>query len=426
MPQQSRSRGVCILGWTVITANTLLYFVYYFQWHQLASEFFQHAISFVAMAAVFPYDLFTTFFSSQWLPQIIWVMMVVVCAFGILLLNKFARAIFIILNILHVVVLGYLVAAGWGKPDFLEAAFRLYFTAVVSGSYMAFLTLSEIREQFKVALEGLRLEIFLKRPLGKTVRSTDADKYAGLSTAYARLERYDDAVDALQKAIQGQPQRADYFFRLGMLYIKQRNFGGAITALQDAIRKDPAHYEAYYNLGVLYVQQGCSAEAAGMFLKATHVRPKESQAYRDLGDAYFAMGEYLQAVEQFKKATALSRGDGYSYYRMGCILSEYLGKDQEGLEALRACLRVQRDFIDAYFQFGKVCLKLKRYKDAVRAFKEVVRAEPDQVQAQYHLGFSYLMLKDIASARRQCELLRRQDEDLANNLLLLFPQGGIS
>jgi len=418
--QVYRSRGVCFLGWAVLASNVLLFFVFYFNFLDLSSVLLQRVIAFVSMTAVFPYDLFLGYFSSQWLPQICWVLMVVMCAFGILLLNTFASSIFIILNILHLVTLGYLVFGRLGEPGFLDDFFRLYFTAVVSGSYMIFLTLPEVRAQFKIDIEKFKLHILLNKPLGKEVRPSDAQKYVGLSVAYMHLERYDDAVDALQKAIQGDSEKAEYYFRLGMVRIRQGLASEAIQALKEAIQKDPLHYEAYYNLGIIYVQQGCSQEAAEMFLKATHVRPEESQAYRDLGDAYFQLGEFQDAVEQFRKAILLSHKDVYSYYRLGCILTEYLGEHQQAMEALRTAVKLQKNFCDAYFQLGKVFIKMKRYKDAVRVFKEVVRLVEDHVQGHYYLGFSYLMLEDFGSARRQCNFLRKHDADLARTLEILL------
>lgn len=415
-----RSVGVCRLGWAVILSNVALYGIYYSGLVDHPHIFIQRITALISMVAVFPYDLFTRYFSFQWPLHIVWVMMTVMCAFGILFLNKAARSIFIILNILHLVALWCLLLFHVYTTEVVDYFFKFYFTVVASGSYMAFLTLPEIQKQFQVDLEAMKVRILLNRPLGRKVQKSDARKYADLSVAYMRMDRYAEAVDALTKAIQGDPSQAEYYFRLGMVYIKQRLSSEAIAALQMAVQRDPLHYEAYYNLGVLYVQSGCSREAAEMFLKATHVRPQEAQAYRDLGDAYFSSGRFEDAVQQFYQAIALSRGDVYSYYRVGCIATEYLDRQQDALEALRAAVKIKKDFCDAYFQLGKVCIKLKRFKEAVRLFKHVVQLEEDHVQGRYYLGFCYVMLKDYHSARSQCQVLKKYDEDLAENLQMLL------
>ena len=53
-------------------------------------------------------------------------------------------------------------------------------------------------------------------------------------------------------------------------------------------------------------------------------------------------------------------------------------------------------------------------------FKELVRLQEDHVQGHYHLGFSYAMLKDFRSAKRQCAFLKEYDAGLAENLGLLI------
>lgn len=419
--QATRSRGVCVLGWTVIAANVLLYFVYYFGLLSFdSSPAVRKTVFFISILAVFPYDFFMDYFTNQWIPQTVWVMMVTICAFGILLLNSFAQSIFIFLNIFQIVILGQLVLLKIHHPHFLESFFEFYFVLVVSGSYMIFLTFPEVRRQFKIELEGLKMKILFQKPLGRKVRASDVATYASLSNAYLRLERYEEAQDALEKALSIDPENADYYFRLGMIHIKQNLMAKAVGDFKQAIAHDPVHYEAYYNLGVLYVQQGCSEEAAQMFLKAIHVKPQDPQAYRDLGDAYFSLGDYEEAIAQYRQVLSLARHDAYSFYRMGCIFSEYLSHHQEAFEALREAIHIDPDMGDAQFHFGKVCIQLKRYKDAVRAFKEVIRIDEDHIQAHYYLGFVYALLKDFCSAEKQCRFLKRYDEGLAKELSLVI------
>jgi len=420
MNRPSRSLGVCVLGWTVILANIVLYLVYYFNLLPSASALIRHLISLVSMLAVFPYDLFAGYFSGTWLPQMVWVMTMVICAFGILLLNKLARAVFIILNILQIVILLHLVSRSGGTGFFLDMVFKLYLTVVVSGSYIAYLLVPQVRRQFDIDLEGLRLQIFLQRPLGKTVTASDAKKYADLAAAYSRLERYDEAAGALRKALTGAPENAAYHFQLGLVLLKQDDSRQAAAAFEQAVRYDPLHYEAYYNLGVLSVRQGCSQEAYERFLQASQVRPGEPQVCRDLGDAACALERYQDAADFFRRAISLGNGDAYAYFRLGCLEADHLQRPQKALEALRTAVTIDGNFCEAHFQLGMVCITMQRYKEALRAFKEVIRLQGDHRQGRYQLGFVYAMLGDQASARHQCNILKEADPELAQNLSMLL------
>lgn len=420
MNRPARSLGLCVLGWTVVLANIFLCLVYSFPLLSSVPVLVRRLTSLVSMLAVFPYDLFTGYFSGEWFAQMIWVMITMICAVGILLRNKLARAVFIILNILQIVILAHLVVSNIGTEILLDMVFKFYFTVVVSGSYTAYLLVPQVRRRFNIDPERVRLSTFLQRPFKRAVAASDGKKYANLASAYFRLERYEEAAEALHQALAEDPENADDWFDLGLVCLKQADFRQAADAFARAVHCNPLSYEAYYNLGVLSVRQGCSQEAYEWFLSASHVRPGEPQIYRDLGDVASSLKRYQEAADFFQTAAALGRADAYAYFRLGCLKAEHLRQPQQALEALRTAVQMDRNFCEAYFRLGEVCLAMQRYKEALRAFKEVLRLEEDHRQGRYQLGFVYAMLGDKAAARRQYNILKHVDPELAQNLSMLL------
>jgi|GEM_PF-6684646 len=421
MNRAARSLGLCVLGWTVVLANLFLYLGYSFHLLSSVPVLIRRLTSLVSMLAVFPYDLFTGYFSGEWLARMIWVMITLICAVGILLRNKLARAVFIILNILQIVILAHLVIRTIGTDALLDMVFKFYFTTVVSGSYIAYLLVPQVRRRFdSVSVKGIGFPTFLQRPFGRAVAASDGKKYANLALAYFRLERYEEAAEALHQALAADSENADYYFHLGLVCLKQEDLRQAADAFAQAVRCHPLYYEAYYNLGVLSVRQGCSQEAYEWFLSASHVRPGEPQIYRDLGDVACSLKRYQEAADFFQTAAALGRADAYAYFRLGCLKAEHLGQPQQALEALRTAVQMDRNFCEAYFRLGEVCLAMQRYKEALRAFKEVLRLEEDHRQGRYQLGFVYAMLGDKAAARRHYNILKQVDPELAQNLSMLL------
>ncbi len=413
-----RSWGVCILGWSIIFANAALILPYYYSVFQNSFLTHPRVASFLAMVAIFPIDFFHGYFHSQWLVHVFWMMLIVVCAFGILLLNKFARAVFIILNIIHMTVLSYIVILHYGDDSILEFFFKAYFNMVVAISFIGFLTLPEVREQFNIQLEGLRLKIWLERPLNKKILKSDGKRYESLSVAYVQLGRFEEALDALEKAISVDSVNANLHFQLGMVYIRLDRFQQAIHALQEAVRFNPVHYEANYNLGLLFMREGSVKEAADFFLKSAQIHPKKEQASRDLGDAYISLGRYEEAREAFEKVISISSKDSYSYLRLGMVLDHFLNRPQDAFEALRTSVRLNPQCFESQYEFAKVAFSMGRFKDAVRGFKEADRLSPQNMSVCSHLGLSYAKLKDRDSALRMHAILEEQDSTLAEELLL--------
>jgi len=411
--------GISLVGWAVSIGNILLFVSYYYIFLTQQTPAPPQFIKILAMVAVFPEDFFLAYLSSSWMVHFCWMFVVTISAFGILLLNSFARKVFIVMNIVHGAILTYIVIMHYGQADFMEYIFKLYFNYTFIFAYLGFVTIPEVRVLFKPA--GLFIASG-RSPAGRKV-VPDAQGYYHLALAYSRLHRVADAVMALQKAIGINAEDDRYHYELGLLYIKQKHSAAAIQALKEAVRINPAHFQAIFQLGGLYQLEGCGREAVMFLEKAAGLQPGNAQVFRQLGKAHMLTENYPAAVESLEKALHLNTRDPEIHYQLGWIYLNKLGKFEEAKNALRSAIQLKPEFLDAHFQMGMACIKLNRYKDALRAFKDVVYREEDHKQAHYQMGFVYVMLKDLDSARREYQAVHRVDPDLAERLRMLISAG---
>jgi len=66
---------------------------------------------------------------------------------------------------------------------------------------------------------------------------------------------------------------------------------------------------------------------------------------------------------------------------------------------------------------GIAYVELKRYTEAIEAYREAIKIKPDYALAYYNLGFAYLDAGDKESAMLQYNILKSQDVELAAKLL---------
>ena len=73
---------------------------------------------------------------------------------------------------------------------------------------------------------------------------------------YMDLDKTDEALENLEKAIAQDPTKPRYYFAQGALYEKLGNEQKAIDTYKKTMEVDPTFFNAYYNLGALYYNKG--------------------------------------------------------------------------------------------------------------------------------------------------------------------------
>ena len=422
MDEKYKSSGIDVIAWAVIVSNCWLMVFHYllplaYQWQILPN-----LSPLVATTAVFPLHFYEFYLGGHWIAHTSWIFFAVLCGIGLLLRNSAARMTFIVLNIIHIVILAYIVIfnSGHGFLSFLDYFFRLYFNVVVSGVYVGFLTMAEVRQHFALGFDEEKFIQLFVRPHLKEPSLRNAAGYYNLGVAYRRLNRYQESIEALKRAISVKPDDQRFHYELGLTLLQDRKFGLAAHSFQEAVRLDPVCPNGYYSLGVAYTMEGCYKEAVAAFVQASHVSPAQSSVFRDLGKAYFHLQNYPSAAEALRRAVALNPRDADSYLFLGRVYLENEKTWADAREMLMKHVRLEPESKEGFWTLGQVCSKLGRHKDALRSFKEVLRVEPDHRQAHYQLGYTYVMLSDEESARREEKYLREVDADLAQNLAMLM------
>jgi tetratricopeptide (TPR) repeat protein len=70
--------------------------------------------------------------------------------------------------------------------------------------------------------------------------------------------------------------------------------------------------------------------------------------------------------------------------------------------------------------FGVDYNELGMHKEAIEAFKQAIRINPDDALAHYNLGFAYVLLNNQSNAIEQYNILKILDPERANRLFKLI------
>ena len=210
----------------------------------------------------------------------------------------------------------------------------------------------------------------------------------------------DQALAALQAAVEVRPDDAYLRRRLGWALVQRSSYEAAQAELEAALALAPHYLAAYQDLAILAEVQNMPDAATGWLEKAIQIAPAYRPMYRDLAGMYLKQGRFSEAQ----------------------ILLEQV---------------VDRwpDAIWAHFRLGGLFMRLKWPERAAPAFKYVVDQQPNTredyalyIEAHGALGNAYYEMKDYPAAEeffKKAIELNPADHSSLNNLAWVYAVQGI-
>jgi tetratricopeptide (TPR) repeat protein len=120
---------------------------------------------------------------------------------------------------------------------------------------------------------------------------------------------YPDAIDLLQRAVNGDSNLKDGWFDLGRAYAGLNNHADAIGAFRKQIALDPNHKSANLELGMELQEAGKSEEAVDAYRKQIELAPYDQASHKNLGLLLAQMGRNQEAAGELEAAMAVPPED---------------------------------------------------------------------------------------------------------------------
>lgn len=157
----------------------------------------------------------------------------------------------------------------------------------------------------------------------------DLAGYMTLGGLFSREKRYGEAAEVYEKAVGfiGTPERQHWnlFFRRGIAYERIKEWSKAEPSFTKSLELSANQAEVLNYLGYSWIDQGVNLEEGlEMIRKAVELRPRSGFIVDSLGWAYYRIGEFDEAVIELERAVALMPQDptindhlGDAYWRVG-------------------------------------------------------------------------------------------------------------
>ncbi len=224
-------------------------------------------------------------------------------------------------------------------------------------------------EAYKDIVKGLR------RVIGElqASRRTAADGWSQKGVALNEQGCYEEAIHALDKAIQLNSNDARIYSNKGFALNQLRSYEEAILALDKAIQLDPCDAHASYNKGFALRKLQRYGEAIHAFDKAIQLNPNDTDAYHNKGIVLRHLQRYEEAIVAFDKAIQLNPNDAKVYINKGSVLND-LKRHEDALVVFDKAIQLNPNDLFAYYTKGVALWHfLQRYEEAIVVFNQAQR-----------------------------------------------------
>jgi len=165
-----------------------------------------------------------------------------------------------------------------------------------------------------------------------------------IGLVYYYRERYDEAIEHFQKAIQLKPDYAPAINSLGNAYLEKGQWDKAIETYQKIVEDvfyGTPHF-ALSNMGLAYYQKKDYARAEKNFLEALKLNPDFANALGGLAMTYNTTGRYAEAAQKLERALRKNPKLPQLHYELGVAYRE-LGDRQKAQEEFQRILELAPD-----------------------------------------------------------------------------------
>ena len=163
--------------------------------------------------------------------------------------------------------------------------------------------------------------------------------------------------------------------------------GTEIENLQQLLKDDPSNFQARRELAVILADNGFNEEALVNIEYLIKYFPEDADLYYNLGILYEKTKNPQKAKEAYEKAVELSPQDDF-YYNLGEVLVELEDWDN-AINAFKNVLKNDPNDSNCYFNLGLCYYHKDETKMASDNFQRAIELNPDDFYAHFYLGNIY-------------------------------------
>lgn len=214
------------------------------------------------------------------------------------------------------------------------------------------------------------------------VEQSEAVGWLNQGIALGSLGKYDEAIQAFNKAIEINPQYEAAWYLKGAALNGLGMYNDAIQAYDNVIEINPLNESAWHGKGITLGNLGKYDEAVQAFNKAIEINPRSAAGWYLKGAALDHQGKVFEAIQACNNATEINPQDADAWYIKGKVLED-LGRYDEAIQAFDNSTQINPQNVDAWYDKGEELYWQGMYNESIQALDRVTEIDPQDADAWY-------------------------------------------
>jgi tetratricopeptide (TPR) repeat protein len=246
----------------------------------------------------------------------------------------------------------------------------------------------------RIALQDKQYDHALEWIARAIAQAPKPDYLASLGIALSRQGRHEEALKALDKAVQLAPDDAALWKQLGEVLLALRRYDHALLALQHVLKLDPHNQDAAYKSGVLLHDAGRWQEAVCCLDLCDELLPNHAPTLQARARALLALRKFEQALSDNLRANALQPDNADTLNNIGACLQP-LGKEDEALGWFDRALTHLPNAIEILNNKANVLQELQRFEEALALYDDIRARRLNNATTDWNLALLKMLLGDF-------------------------------
>lgn len=205
---------------------------------------------------------------------------------------------------------------------------------------------------------------------------------------FALERRKDDALEAIQRALEKEPNRYSYLMTEGQIY---QSFNDQVSAIREFLLADKAHpyvSDTFYFLGMSFFFTEDYPRAEKHFIQSLELDPQNHRAVFMAGVSKMITFKLPEGKAYFEEALKLQPDNPFYHLHYGTLLGR-MGDNDSAIDQIQIAERLDPTYALTHFNLGRLFREKGNYPAAMQELETAVKLQPGLPEAYYELGSVY-------------------------------------